>query len=271
MTINIVGSGIAGSIAARLLRRIGHKVRVFDDDDPFSASRASSNLFTASWLKKFSSPDARRGIEVLEWLFEDDLEKPFDSGIADAAKVRHIPQRKLLVEPDIQDEVVMASPGHLVTRRHGSFDGPTVLCVGHRAEELVPNMLVDVIVGHCFFFEGKLKPGQASLTMPLPYRHHKLYQFDPDTIYFADSVAVSYKTYVRRGDELKARTLANARSLIGNLPVKEFRAGYRPIVDGTPFGELRKLGEGLWSINGGGKNGMVAYANLADKLTKEVR
>jgi flavin-dependent dehydrogenase len=68
-TVNIIGAGLAGSITAALLRREGFEARVIDDGDSKAGSNASSNLFIASWLKKFSSAEAANGINIIESLY----------------------------------------------------------------------------------------------------------------------------------------------------------------------------------------------------------
>lgn len=278
-TINVVGAGIAGSLVARVLRARGHAVRVIDDRDVNSASRASSNLYIGSWLKKFSSSAASNGIRVVEELFAGKIDQPFSRGIADAMKVRHIAQRHLLVEPDEVGTVTKVSsydfsgpPSNGGVLLGGRFlHGPTVLCCGHRGAELVPGLKVDVKVGHCIHFRGRLPEGKSSLTLASPYVHAKLYQLDEDTIYFADSVAVTRDAYAKRSKELMDRTMARAVALLGYEPeVKSILVGYRPFVSGHDFGYLAQVKPGVWVLNGGGKNGIVAYADAADRLAKEI-
>jgi glycine/D-amino acid oxidase-like deaminating enzyme len=282
-TINVVGAGIAGSLVARVLRARGHTVRVIDDCDVNSASRASSNLYIGSWLKKFGSPAASNGIRVVEELFAGKIDQPFSRGIADAARVRHIAQRHLLVDPDV---VGTATSVHQVDDpfppNYGGgvkvsvlggrfFPGRTVICTGYRGAELVPGLKVDVKVGHGIHFRGRLPEGKSSLTLASPYTHAKLYQLDEDTIYFADSVAVTRGTYDKRRKELMDRTMARAVKLIGFEPeVKSILVGYRPFVSGHDFGYLAQVKPGVWVLNGGGKNGIVAYADAADRLAKEI-
>lgn len=270
-TINVVGAGLAGSLVARVLRARGRDVRVIDDVDVRSASRASSNLYIASWLKKFSSSAASNGIRVVEELFAGKIDQPFSRGIADAMKVRHIAQQHILVEPDVVSTVLRTDclPGVMTTDRF--YEGPTVLCCGYRGAELVPGLEIDVKVGHCFHFKGRLPEGRSSLTLASPYVHAKLYQLDEDTIYFADSVAVTRSAYEKRSRELMDRTLARAVSLMGYEPeVKSILVGYRPFIAGHDFGYLAQVRPGVWVLNGGGKNGIVAYADAADRLAKEI-
>ncbi len=269
-TINVVGAGIAGSLVTRLLHKNGFTVRVFDDQDKYAGSMASSNLFIASWLKKFESSSARLGISVLEELFKDKIDQPFERGIADAAKVKHIAQRHLLVDADFEEEVRGLYVGGVETSKT-RWPGRTVLCCGARIAELAPGEKVDALVGHCVFLQGKLPPGFSSLTMPLPYRHFKLYQYSDNQIYFADSTAVKKDVYWKRREELQAKLLERARAATNDLfPVLAVRVGYRPCLDGFPFGKLTALAPGVWSVNGGGKNGLVAYAALAHRLVQEL-
>lgn len=278
-TINVVGAGIAGSLVARVLRARGHEVRVIDDCDVNSASRASSNLYIGSWLKKFSSSAAANGIRVVEELFAGKIDQPFSRGIADAMKVRHVAQQHILVEPDEVGTVTKVStydfsnpPSNGGVLLGGRFlHGPTVICTGHRGAELVPGLKVDVKVGHCIHFRGRLPEGKSSLTLASPYVHAKLYQLDEDTIYFADSVAVTRDAYAKRSKELMDRTMARAVALLGYEPeVKSILVGYRPFVAGHDFGYLAQVKPGVWVLNGGGKNGIVAYADAADRLAKEI-
>lgn len=276
-TINVVGAGIAGSLVARLLRKLGHQVRVFDDNDPCAGSRASSNLYIASWLKKFNQ-DASDGIQILESLFPpEQIDNPFKKGIMDALKIKHIAQKHLMVEPDVREKVTGLWPGGVETseKRH---EGPVVLCMGYRAGELVSGSVhsgLDVLVGHCLLIKGVLPPGTASITMPLPYRHLKCYQLDDETIYFADSTRLTRKSFEKRKDQLLLDLTKKATTHLASLGMSkafgfEHRVGYRPVVPGRDFGELVKIAPNMWSINGGGKNGLVAYANLAAQLAEEL-
>lgn len=276
--INVIGSGIAGSLVTRLLRKNGHEVLVFDDEDKFSGSRASSNLYVGSWLRKFTSEQAYKGIKTLESLFpSNQINKPFSRGIADAIKVKHIAQKHLLVEPDVKERVIgvsLNSPSELITASGRVFEGKTVLCTGWRAFELLEGFKPSVLVGHCLLINGKLEPGMARLTMPLPYRHEKLYQFDENTIYFADSTRLTLKAWESRKDELRNELLN--KFWTKNLPnwetysLKEYRVGFRPIVEGYDFGQLRRVADSVWLVNGGGKNGLVAYAYQASRLLEEI-
>lgn len=279
-TINIVGAGLAGSITAAALEDAGFEVRIFDDGDERSASWASSNLYIASWLKRFGSEEAQQGIAAIERLFGEHREQPFSRGIADAAKVWHIPQRHILRDPTHREKVVAVTPhgAHTEDDRH---DGKTILCCGYRGKQLVhadcdvPE--INVKVGHCYLLRGRLPEGTSRLGLVSPYTHEKLYQYDEDTIYYADSVAVKPDSYRKREDELKRRTKARLVKAVGceseaeldeRYPTVGFRVGFRPLMKGHDFGFVKEIQPGVYVLNGGGKNGMIAYARLATDLAE---
>ncbi len=273
----VVGSGLAGSITARVLQRAGHSVVIIDDRDPHSASEASSNLYIASWLKRFQSQGARRGIDVLESLGLP-TDRVFDRGIADAMSVNHIAQRDILCTPNALGTVnhVQHNGVAWTEQSTGSemFEpGIPVLCCGHRGADLAPSLRgrIDVKVGHAFFLRGELAEGESSLQIVSPYTHGKLYQFAPGVVYYADSVALKLGSFQKRQSELKDRTIARMEKALGRfMPILDYKVGYRPLVKGFDFGVCERTEEGAFVINGGGKNGMVAYANAAARLLEQV-
>jgi len=269
--INVIGAGLAGSIVTHVLRDRGYECQVFDDKDKFSASEASSNLFIRHWLKRFMDRGAGKGVDTIERLFDGVIDEPFAKGLGYAMKVRHIGQRHIIVEPDIVGTVDEITPDHVkIVGCSTEFEGPTVVCTGYRAEELVTDPGVTVKVGQCSFFRGNLAQGEAQISMISPYRHQKLYQFAPGVIYYSDSVALQLKQYNKRREEVVATSLERARKLVGDRPMIEMKVGYRPITKGHNFGRLIRHNERLWSVNGGGKNGIAAYAYLAENLANEL-
>ncbi len=268
--VNIVGAGLAGSLVARLLRIKDYEVRIFDDHDPHAASPASSNLFIDHWLKKFSANEARNGVRVIEQLFsQGQIENPFETGMGYAMKVRHIPQRHVLVKPHITDKVIEVTDNGVITNVNG-YTGKTIVCTGYRGGELIDGMDLDIKVGHCFFFSGQLDEVKSRLAIISPYKHEKLYQYDEGVIYYADSVALKLSSYEKRKEELRSKTMNRARKHIGDAALLQFKVGYRPMMKGYDFGRLQQHNKNIWSINGGGKNGLIAYADLADQFLKQL-
>lgn len=258
--INIIGNGLAGSILARTLRAAGHECRVVSDNWTQSGSGSSSNLYIAHWLKKFSA-QGRAGLEALEDL-KLETDNPFETGLSYAAKVRHIAQRHILVEPDEVGRVENWLKSGCLALNGEPLEGTTVLCLGAREATFRAGSYQEppALVGHCLFIPGTLGRTKSRLALVSPYVHEKLYQWDAETVYYADSVAVKPEAYVERKDELQARTLERCERLLGKGVKGTFRTGWRPLTPGQPFGKLERISEHVWSINGGGKSGMVAYA-----------
>jgi glycine/D-amino acid oxidase-like deaminating enzyme len=273
-TVNIIGAGIAGSITSTLLRTAGFNTRVIDDADKFSASAASSNLFIVDWydtdLKQIAD-----GFDVLEMLYKDVTEFPFKAGIKIAPRMLHIGQRHLLVKPDVIGTVTYADEQGVALGDMQHFDGPVILAAGYRANTLIRDHAqhhdIEVYAGHRYLFKGDLAEGR--LDMVAPYKHGKLYQYAPGQIYYADSVKLQLKSYNKRQAEIQERTLARAQAALGrtDLEIIDFRVGYRPVIAEKPLGVLDRISKNVWSMNGGGKNGTVAYAGLARQLLEELR
>lgn len=275
--INIVGNGLAGSITARFLEDAGYEVRIIADDDPFAASTASSNLYIEHWVKKFTG--SSEGLKLIQEKWGDRSNNPFATGLGYAAKVKHVNWEDILRAPDIEAQVtsVQYDNGRLWAKFEGKPNKiylggeATILCLGYRNAELVPHHEVDVKAGHCLLFDGVLPEGEASISMVSPYRHQKWYQLNEDTIYYADSTALKLSRYTREREELIEVSKQRAEKLNrGRFKLIDVRTGYRPIMPGHDFGALIPLGDRTWMMNGGGKNGMVAYAACAQKLVKEL-
>jgi len=252
-TVNIIGAGLAGSITALVLGSHGIPTRVFDDGDAMAGSRASSNLFCASWLKKWGR---HPGIAILEQLFPSArVEFP-------GLDVRLVRAADCLVEPDVPERV------HQVTQEGvcangGFYSGPTVICAGYRGEEFGLHPEIKVKTGHCLLFEGQIETPRLNLVSP--FTHQKAFQYDDQHIYYADSVAVVDKNYWPRHKELVTRTKERCQRFTGLSGPCEVRVGRRPFIDGHPYGYVRRHGN-IFIVNGGGKNGMVAYASAACKV-----
>jgi hypothetical protein len=276
-TINVIGTGIAGSIVAKLLAKNGFNVVTFDDNDKLSASRASSNLYCGGWLKKFSSWQAETGIGVLVDLFKDVEQLPFGGK---AVGIRLLQTDQVLVKPDYTGTIV--SVDDKAVWMEGSRGGweykhdAVVLCCGYRCNELLTaEKHVDSYtkVGHCMLFTGTLE-GKAQLNLVSPFTHQKVFQYAPNLIYYADSVALLEPQYAKRQAELQARTLRRAWAfcpqLQGHEPV-EIRIGKRPFIHGYNFGCLLNPATNVYVINSGGMIGLVAYAYLAAQLLARLK
>lgn len=108
--------------------------------------------------------------------------------------------------------------------------GPTIVCTGHNPIKQMKDPIVDlqIKVGHCYLFRGRLEEGQSRIALVSPYTHEKLYQFDTGTIYYADSVAVKEQTYWGGQHKFLRRTLRRAEGHIGMVPPDQGAQGRIP-------------------------------------------
>ena len=92
-------------------------------------------------------------------------------------------------------------------------------------------------------------------------------------VYFADSTRLKPESFWDRPGLRSELEKKAWRALGRELPILEYRVGYRPVVKGHDFGYLLKVPGAevpTWVINGGGKNGLIAYALRASELLQEL-
>lgn len=272
MTINIIGAGIAGSIMAKMLLVEGFQIRIFDDHDDKAGSRASSNIYIAHWINKFTEK-GKLGLEQTEFLFGHIADNPFSDGLSYAANVKHVSNQELLEPPTFDKEVLEVKEEGVVDSNFDLHKGPTVICTGYRGAQLAPEFKVDILVGHAFYLRGVLPKELARLTLASPYVHQKCYQLRPNVIYFADSVALKPEAFEARKKEVYDRSIERMKKAgIGDFPISSYRIGYRPIMKDHTFCCAERIpGKKAWFLNGGGRHGLVAYAYGAKKILEEIK
>jgi hypothetical protein len=245
-TVAVIGAGLAGQIVARTLASHGRQPIVYDPGCTYSGTAASSNLFANSWVKKWAK-DGRAGIEHLHNLFPNTVGMPF-MGV----DVRRVSMEPIGVVPRRVEDVVDA--GNAVVLDDNSFHDYAVLCVGWRSS------LVDSVkVGHALRFVGECH--KPIIETYAPFKQVKIFQESEGVVYFGDSTAVNRENYNKRQDELLERSMKLAAKY-GLTGEPEITVGYRPVVNAHPYGVMKKDGR-VFHINGGGKNGLVAYAARA--------
>lgn len=253
MNIIIVGNGLAGSIACHALRAAGLKPFVIADNGEFAATSASSNLYCASWVSKWSRIGTA-GIEMLEKLFPDYEQVPF-AGL----DVRRIANEHLIVEPDLWGTVAcVRKDGKLQMDGGKKVPADVVIwCTGWRSEEVT-----SIKTGHGIFFHGE---HDSHLSFWAPFKQVKIFQHSPGVVYFGDSTAILDKNYCQDHVDKSLERAAK----YGLTDVKEIVVGKRPMIHGSPYGQLIRREHSI-VMNGGGKNGMPAYAALSIRLCQMI-
>lgn len=259
MKVLIVGNGLAGSIMCRLLKKRQPKweVVVMANDAPMSASKASSNLFCDSWVKKWHG-GGRRGLEILHELYEDAITIPFP------IEVKRVEQ--VMCAPDIIDTCTFVDDGVAIGGEGEYTFDKVILCTGP-SKLLVDGPPIQVKTGHALIFSQPWE-GPGVIKPVRPYCQEKIMPWRGCLTYYADSVAIIDKNYWKRREELVKRSKGQAlkHGLTSNCVEL---VGQRPVMKHHPYGWWVRYGNRL-AINGGGKNGMVAYANIAERVLESI-
>jgi len=308
MKINVVGAGIAGSLVAKTLRYYGHQVSTISDGGPLGASWASANLFYTGWLKSWDRNKIDQAVQLINML-DIPTYKPFHSGggIGVAKDVQRILPRYLLESPNIIGQVRSVVKEGVILHRENKFqwqpqlvwekgkDVPTptnadksvyvtpvieaditIVAAGWRGAELFPHLRdsLKFKIGHALFCRGGLAANEVKLELAAPYKHSKLMNYGDGRVYYSDSVARRPSTYWRDREELIVKTrnqFFNRAPHNKSFTDPNIEIGIRPIIKGHPFGYLEYVeNSNAYIINGGGKNGILAYAYQAAKLVEEI-
>lgn len=263
----IVGGGLAGSMLATLAEKRGIESLIIDNGEDWAASRASAMLTVPSWLASHKETGLR-GFELLaeHW--------PLKSLVFQGGKTGyHLHMDDVLCRQPMRDKVQLVSDGFVSTEQHGSFSGTVVVAAGSWSGQLIQGLKVDALAGHSLVFKGTW-PDAPVLKMWAPYRHLKIYQwqprlspYHPGLIWFGDSLAVKPENYKPEEMELASLGRARGAGLVGSHTILR---GLRPVVKGYPSGMVERISDKLWVLTGGGKMGMTLYPALAERLLNQL-
>ena len=266
----IVGGGMAGSMAARLATKHGFKVRVFDDNNEWGASRASENFFAMSWAGTLGQNKTAMGLTVLNNLF-DIQTMTFWTGKA-VRPLLHIPIHDVLWprRKCRTAHVKAVGDGWLKLDDGKRYQGTVLIANGSWANSLIEGLpRIDCLVGHALLFEGQCE--QPLINFWAPYRHQKLFNFDASTVWYGDSTCLLESKYDRK--VAVEASLARAAKLgYDKSRLKQVLYGRRPFIQGPQKkGYFAKLADHLFISNSGWKCGLVTYAYHAQLLLDQLK
>ena len=109
--------------------------------------------------------------------------------------------------------------------------------------------------------------------MPIPHKHFKVFQFDNNSIWFGDSVAIKHENYMKKQEAYINKSLERAQEYFGLTNPKDIVFGMRPYVgksaNNPQMGHLDRLSTRVWVMTGGWKMGLMIYPYLAEKFMQE--
>lgn len=264
----VVGGGMAGCIAARVAQQRGMKVLVLDDDRPFSGTKAAAGLFKPSWFSLFNKEQYAGAVELLSGITQ--VKKiPFETAVS-TVQVGWVNLARLLYGTGIDRKL------HRVTRvRSDAVDlanGGTyrakhvVVANGAWLRELLPSLPpVDPLVGVSLRYRGVFT--EPRLKLYRPYKQAIVFQISEGVTWFGDGSTYNREKFSAANVE---DTRKRAKALFGLPPPRALvTVGWRPKLKTHPAGLLECV-DGVWALNGGGKNGALLYAHLVHQLMEKL-
>lgn len=269
----IIGGGLFGSIIARHLKSRGVYTITIDDKREGSGSRPAACLMKPSWFSSLGSEYYTPALDTLDELY----------GLQDIqfgiVKVKWIPPKKILIEPDVLGEVTGI-------QQHGKEwlvkVNNQVLCF--TAEHLIvaagiwSNDILKKISGGGRVVDLSTRQGIAFITphyeVPkpfihpwAPYKQIVAFNREPGKGWISDGTAVKELTTTR-----KAMSLERCRKALGDPQTRlEGVMGNRPYTPQAKPCYLQSHGNNLWVVTGGAKNGTIAAGWAAHKLGELVK
>lgn len=267
-TLNIVGAGLAGSFVERIARKHKLKTRVFDEHNSYAASPYSENIFSFGWADRLGHEMADVSKRILKETVEVD-EVNFRN--VNLIKSYRVKPQNVLVE-HIKDTVTEVTDDGVMTKNNGFQEGATIVCAGAFCNELVPVMGLNSLSGHGLLFDGVWEK-EPMMLMPIPHKHFKVFQFDNNSIWFGDSVAIKHENYMKKQEAYINKSLGRAQEYFGLTNPKDIVFGMRPYVgknaNNPQMGHLDRLSTRVWVMTGGWKMGLMIYPYLAEKFMQE--
>lgn len=275
MNVAIIGSGLAGSILSKALEGRAN-VTLFDDADPWRASRASENLYFPHTPSRASenlyfplSGDTWNG-PGLEFLAHHYglTQITFNRG---ANTAYHVPLEQILRPADVRDSVsaVYSKPDGVtlktvIAQETHTFDY-AVVCAGVRTSQLL-DVPMRSQTGHRLLYRCEL--AEPLYEVYRPYHSSKAFSIGGGLVSFGDATGIFLESYRKRMAELLEQT--KARAAKWNLTgLEEVQYGNRPYGREHPLKSYGNFGR-VFYMTGGRKMGMMAYSINSVKIADQI-
>jgi glycine/D-amino acid oxidase-like deaminating enzyme len=256
-TLLIVGGGLFGSLAAAYARRRGIEAQVFDPGLVGAASPAAAGLFKHAWAGSKLEEHFRRGLAVLEQLYEvRSISMSHDDGGTES--FLFVPPSSILEAHPVRSAVTAIGDGWLETAE-GRYEGWVYVAAGIWSNQFLPGLNVYSKAGSAFVFTRE-RP--AKIRMLTPRRQAYAFVRDAGFTYFSDGTAE--REYTPDHDR---QSLARAADLGLTGPPAMRLWGCRPYVAKGPV--CARMSHRSWLATGARKMGLILGASFASRLVDE--
>ena len=239
MPISIRGGGMFGRIIGQYLRSRGESVKIYDLGLPGSGLAAAGCLIKPSWVQRV--PHRDRCLELLYNLFGLQVVDFEIAGIRTKWDPVYVLNKRAVMDVEITKDRVVH---------------PDIICVGGWGNFQKPRW------GAAYTASGSVTP---KIRMWRPFTHLARFEQFPGLIWSGDGTAVTYW-----GEKYDTQTRERCQSFVGRSYMTQI-LGRRPYaLEKTPDPcDIRRV-ESCVEVTGGGKNGAIAAAWAALKITGEI-
>lgn len=267
----VIGSGIFGSIIARVLRRSGRTVLVVDDRRPDRGSAPAGCVIKPSWVSSMRKPDLHAGLDLLD-----------EHCGVHSVDFRLWPMQKRTSAWRVEPSSIWVEPDHVtrVTRVIDHGGSCSVLAADAAVEGTAPHVVVTAGLWTpelCPWVETWGRWGWAFRGLPVtenvisiwaPYKQTVAFNMLDTMAWVGDGSALKLETAER--PERAAASRVRCEQYVPRI-LRTIR-GVRPyanLVRGDPCLVSRR--GRVVAVTGGAKNGTIAAAWAARRVLEELR
>jgi hypothetical protein len=160
----------------------------------------------------------------------------------------------------VRDTVIKVEDGAVVTES-ATYSGLVVVAAGVWSKNLLSDRIPDIraLAGCAIIGEGVIKT--PTIHVYAPYRQAVFFSRERNETWFGDGTAIMAKNYT---DEHTVKSVGRAKDLAKTTGTP--LVGYRPYIKGLNNGLFEKLGNRLFVMTGGAKNGTILAASQTLQL-----
>jgi glycine/D-amino acid oxidase-like deaminating enzyme len=260
----VIGAGLFGSIIAKSLRKAGKSVLTFDASFAEAGSAPAAGLMRPTWFSGLGKAVYDPALQLIDNLYGLETIK-FETMGKLPVNVHWCAPSKILQAPDIRAKVKLRPSSRCVSTSEGDFFAKQIIvAAGVWTPLLIPGLEVGGLAGAAYLWPEQ-KIDKPFIKVWAPYKQMVAFNRG-DGLWVGDGLAIMRSNWCARYNDA---TLARCARAVGSTETPKRLFGIRPYVKGVSPCLLKEVTPGVWAATGGAKNGTVAAAWCAYKLSQQ--
>lgn len=278
----IIGAGLIGSMAAKLLRKNNYSVLIVDSEQQFAASKCAFGVWKKGWINKELKPLVDEGMDLLQEVCGPVQEIEFYNPVKQKTiKMNFVDPKKIIEKADMFVHVhrIINNEVHGSSSFYENYGDIKLkakkaifVAAGVYTSWLV-NHPTDAYYGEVFrvepYADGNLTYDWAPYKQAILLKTNDRYLFgDGSSVKNPDVRTFDFRKFSQRIQE-HLENIAEYNS--GIKPEQEKLAGYRPYLKERNHQYFKKHRDGLYSATGTAKNTTILCGHIAKQLLKSIQ